>query len=536
MKKMLKYSTLLSVTVLFALFSLSATSAEEKPNILLIMADDLGFSDIGAYGSEVATPNLDLLAKKGMRFNQFRNTSKCFTTRASLLTGQYQQNVGMSKSPAHITNAVTLGDVLRTAGYKTLMVGKHHGKDNPYDMGFDRYYGLRDGASNHFNPGVQRAGEAKPAQKSGQYKRRAFCFDSKCLQPYTPSSKSYYSSDTFTDWALEMLNDHEQQADQQPFFMYLSYTAPHDPIQAWPKDIAKYKGKYDEGYQAIAKARYKKQLKLGIIDKDTHPQTKPIHQAWDSLSAAEKQNQSRVMEVYAAMIDNMDQNIGRVIKQLEASGEIDNTLIIFLSDNGASAEIVEIGDGEIGNIDRWTSIGGHWANVANVPFRAFKNTSFEGGVLTPFIVKWPGVVPTGMPTNETPAHLVDIMATFIDITGATYPSKSAESSLEEPVGEMVGNSLLNSFKFGTQKQTKPHFFDWKNGQAVVDGNWKLVRWKAGKKEQWAHISTGEWELFDLSKDRTENNNMASIETDKLNQMIAKYDHWWNKTLININDK
>ena len=211
-----------------------------RPNILLIMVDDMGFSDIGAFGSEIQTPNLDQLAHEGMRFNQFRNTGKCFTTRASLMTGQYAHDVGMSKYILTFKNAVTFGDVLQTVGYKTLMVGKHHALDNPYNMGFDHYWGLRDGAANHFNPGFPRPDEPAPAHKKG--KVRTFCFDGKCLQPYTPDNKDYYSTDTFTDWALELLNQHEAADDDQPFMMYLAYTAPHDPIQAWPKDIAKYDG------------------------------------------------------------------------------------------------------------------------------------------------------------------------------------------------------------------------------------------------------------------------------------------------------
>jgi len=217
------------------LINKSNESNEEvkKPNILLIMVDDMGFSDIGAYGSEVHTPNLDKLANEGMRFNQFRNTSKCNTTRASLMTGQYPQEVGMGASRGTYRNSVTFGELLQSVGYKTLMVGKHHSSDNPYDMGFDHYWGMRDGAANHFNPGYQREGEALPAHKRQNI--RHFCFDAKCVQPYTPPKKTYYSTDSFTDWAMELLERHEKTDDEQPFFMYLSYTAPHDPIQAWPK-------------------------------------------------------------------------------------------------------------------------------------------------------------------------------------------------------------------------------------------------------------------------------------------------------------
>ena len=497
--------------------------AASQPNILLVLVDDMGFSDIGAYGSEVSTPNLDRLAEQGMRFNQFRNTSKCWPTRATLMTGQYAQRVGMSVQPLSFRNYATLGDVLRTAGYKTLMVGKHHALDNPYDMGFDHYWGMRDGAANHFNPGYQREGEALPAHK--RQNQRVFCFDAKCVQPFTPDQMDYYTTDTFTDWAIDLLGRHESENDDQPFFMYLAYTAPHDPIQAWPKDIAKYAGKYDVGYEAIAEARYERQLELGIIDAQTHPRSEPMHRPWRELSAEEQADQARVMAVYSAMIDSIDQNIGRVLSHLDETGELDNTLVMFLSDNGASAEVVEIGDGKIGAIDRWASIGGHWANVSNVPFKSYKNSSFEGGIETPFIVNWPGVIPPTSTVNETSAHIVDIMATLVDITGATYP----DTSRGDPVGDMDGISLLPAFRNGTIERDKPVFFEWRNGNAVVDGHWKLVVHKVrpqdAKSGLW-DFSTQEWELYDLSKDRTEINNLATSNPEKFAELREKYESWW----------
>jgi arylsulfatase len=429
-------------------------------------------------------------------------------------------------------NYATLGDVLRTAGYKTLMVGKHHALDNPYDMGFDHYWGMRDGAANHFNPGHQRPGEAVPAQKRPG--ERTFCFDAKCVKPFTPDSMEYYTTDTFTDWAIDLLGRHESENDEQPFFIYLSYTAPHDPIQAWPEDIAKYEGKYDEGYEAIAKARYERQLELGIINADTHPRSEPMHRSWDELTLEEKANEARVMSVYSAMIDSIDQNMGRLLQHLEETGEADNTLVMFLSDNGASAEVVDVGDGEIGAIDRWASVGGHWANVSNVPFKSYKNSSFEGGVETPFIVRWPGEVPATNTVNETSAHLVDIMATLVDITGATYP----ENSRGETVADMDGVSLLPAFRNGTVERGKPVFFEWRNGRAVVDGHWKLVvhhvRDQDVESGLW-DFSTGEWELYDLSSDRTEINNLASTNPEKLAEMQQKFEKWWTEVETAIVD-
>jgi arylsulfatase len=499
-------------------------AAAAKPNIVVVMVDDMGFADIGAYGSEVQTPNLDRLADQGMRFNQFRNTSKCWPTRATLLTGQYAQRVGLSVSAeSRHKNHATLGDVLKTAGYKTLMVGKHHAVDNPYDMGFDHYWGMRDGAANHFNPGYQREGEAFPAHK--RQNQRTFCFDAKCVQPFTPDSMDYYTTDTFTDWAIELLGRHESENDEQPFFLYLAYTAPHDPIQAWPKDIAKYEGKYDIGYEAIAKARYERQLELGIIDAETHPRSEPMHRPWDELSAEEQTDQARVMAVYSAMIDSIDQNLGRVLAHLEETGELDNTLIMFLSDNGASAEIVEIGDGEIGAVDRWASVGGHWANVSNVPFKSYKNSTFEGGVESPFIVNWPGTIPPTSTVNETSAHLVDIMATLVDITGATYPDEIRG----ETVGAMDGISLLPALQGGTIERDKPLFFQWAQSKAVIDGHWKLVVHEVRPRDVESGLwdfSTSKWELYDLSKDRTEINNLVESNPEKFAELQKKYEAWW----------
>jgi arylsulfatase len=502
------------------------TETASRPNIVLVMVDDMGFSDIGAYGSEVQTPNLDRLAAEGMRFNQFRNTSKCFPTRAALMTGQYAQRVGMSTSPdSRFTNYASLGDVARTAGYRTLMVGKHHALDNPFEMGFDHYWGMRDGAANHFNPGRQREGEPVPAQKRPN--QRTFCFDAECVKPYAPDSLDYYTTDTWTDWAIELLGRHEADNDEQPFFLYLSYTAPHDPIQAWPKDIAKYEGVYDVGYEAIAKARYERQLELGIIDAKTHPRSEPMHRSWEDLSDEEKADEARVMAVYSAMVDSIDQNLGRLFAHLEQTGERDNTLIMFLSDNGGSAEVVEIGDGEIGAIDRWASVGGHWANVSNVPFKAYKNSSFEGGVETPFIVNWPGVIPPTSTVNETSAHLVDIMATVVDITGATYP----ETMRGQSVAPMAGISLLPAFQKGTVERGKPVFLEWRNGRAVVDGDWKLVVHEVRPQDEESGLwdfSTGKWELYDLSVDRTEINNLVESNPEKFAELRDKYEAWWTE--------
>ena len=234
-----------------------------RPNIILILVDDMGFSDLGCYGSEINTPNIDKLAFEGMRFTQFHNTSKCFPSRASLLTGLYAHQVGMDRKHGALKNCVTLGEVLRSAGYRTLASGKHHGTENLFDRGFDRYYGLRDGASNHFNPGEQREGENKPAQKLRGSGYRKWCIDDSTISPYTPP-KDFYTTDYFTKYALKYLEEYKN--DKKPFFIYLAYTAPHDPLMAWPEDIDKYEGYYNDGYEKIRLARYKKQIKMELLN------------------------------------------------------------------------------------------------------------------------------------------------------------------------------------------------------------------------------------------------------------------------------
>ncbi|MHC4856122.1 MAG: sulfatase-like hydrolase/transferase, partial [Planctomycetota bacterium] len=336
------------------LASKHSKKVKRPPNILLILADDMGWSDIGCYGGEIKTPNLDRLAASGIRFRQFHNTAKCMPSRACLLTGVYAQQCGMMR-PLEIKNAVTLGEVLRPAGYRTLWTGKHHGTENPVTRGFDRYFGLRDGATNYFNPGLQRPGEPVPIQKARNQGKRFWCIDEKTYHPYTPPEKDFYTTDYFTNYALDYLEQYKNE--DKPFFLYVAYTAPHDPLMAWPEDIEKYKGVYDAGYQTIREARYRKQKQLGLVDK-SFPLSEPKHPNWKALSREKKADQIRRMQVYAAMVDRMDQNIGRLLNKLEELNEMDNTLILFASDNGASAENVELGTGPIGSMTRWASQGG----------------------------------------------------------------------------------------------------------------------------------------------------------------------------------
>jgi arylsulfatase len=497
-------SLILSIVILLMI---TACTREEAgpPNIIIILADDLGYSDIGAYGSEISTPNLDRLAENGIRFTQMHNTSKCFPSRASLLTGQYAQRVGMDESPGAFRNAVMFGEVLKSAGYRTIFVGKHHGTDNPHEWGFDHYHGLRDGAANYYNPGEQRSVDpGPPAQKQWAYPR-TFIFDDSLAKPFTPPEE-YYATDTWTDWALELLGRYENE--HNPFLLYLSYQAPHDPLQAPEESVDKYKGVYDVGFDLIAKARYQRQLETGLLDERYH-RTEPTYRQWNDLEDSTKTDQIRRMQVYAGMIDRLDQNIGRILTYLEERDDMDNTLLMFASDNGASAEVVEFGEGEIGSMTRWASLKEDWANVANTPFRLFKNYSHEGGTATPFIVHWPDGIRQAGQVNHTLLHFIDIMPTLVEVSGARYP----ESYKNDQLMPMEGISMVPLFNGGSVQRKEPLFYEWRNSRAVQTGNWKLVQ------------QGGEWELYDRRTDLTETNNLAGQYPDSVKYLESRWQEW-----------
>ena len=498
---------------LFFIFvlSLSCTTQKEKdqPNIILIAVDDMGWSDLGSYGSEINTPNIDKLATNGMRFRNFYNTAKCFPSRAALLTGVYAQDCGYDVTFTNpISNAVTLGEVLQDAGYLTYWAGKHHGKENPYNRGFDHYFGIKDGAFNHFNPGNQRDGEPKPAQKRPD---RAWGIDSVIYEPYTPKEKDFYSTDYFTNYAIEYLDESKEL--NKPFFLYLAYTAPHDPLMAWPDDIAKYEGAYDLGYEVIRQKRYEKQLQLGVID-STFSLSESTHTPWDSLTNDQKKYETRIMEVYAAMIDRVDQNIGRLLSHVNNLGYADNTIILFVSDNGASAEVVNLNNDDdsapIGSMGRWISLGKDWANVSNTPYRFYKNYSFEGGINTPFIAYWPGKIEPNSFSNY-PGHFIDFMATFVDITNAEYP----EVYKGEQITPLRGKSLLPVFKNIEVERTEPLFWEWRNGQAMRLNNWKIVR----------NAKDDEWDLYNIENDPTEMRNIAKSNGEVVVKLDSIYQAW-----------
>ena len=489
-------------------------AGDGRPNIVLILADDMGWSDLGCYGSEIKTPNLDRLAAGGVRFTQFYNTAKCFPSRACLLTGVYAQQCGMARGYNKITNAVTLGEVLRSAGYRTLMAGKHHCNENPYDRGFDRYFGLRDGACNFFNPGKRREGEPQPAQKR---RNRAWCIDDKTYSPYTPPEKDFYTTDYFAKYAIKYLDEYGKE--KKPFFLYLAFNAPHDPMMAWPEDIAKYQGKYIAGYEKIRNARYKRMLDMGLIDEKTFALSPREKKDWDSLSDEQKKTEDRRMAVYAAMIDRMDQNIGKVLDKIRELGKENNTLVFFCSDNGGSAEVVRIGKGEIGNIDRWSSVCGAWANVSNSPFRKFKNYSHEGGICTSAIAHWPKGIKNPGRISHRASHFIDFMATFVELSGAKYP----KTFNGEKITPLEGESILPALQDKSVERKKPLFWQWSRGKAVRRGKWKLVCW--GSRKTKTKSQGPAWELYDMEVDRTELDDLSGKHPEIVKELADLHEKW-----------
>ena len=536
----MQYFKNIILLIILGLF-FSCENSIQKPNIILICADDLGWSDLGCYGSEIKTPNLDMLATNGIRFTSFHNTSKCHPSRGSLMTGVYAQQIDFHKNlPDKYINSVTLGEVLKTVDYRTLFSGKHQG-EHPVDRGFDHYYGLKSGACNYFNPGVQREGEGVPARKGTPGKKfdRTWCFDHECYTPYTPAERDFYTTDYFTNYALNWLDDYKDE--KNSFFLYLAYTAPHDPLMAWPEDIAKYKGMYDEGYEKIRGERYEKQKLLGLIDDNfilsdpvyfkktddtqydeenysgliTNSYEQVDYNIWDKFSEKDKNVEIKKMEVYAAMIDRMDQNIGRILTKLKEVGKDDNTLIIFISDNGASSEVYHVPDdyGEIGTLTRFSSIGRNWANVCNTPFRYYKRYSYEGGINTPLIAYWPNkIAPNSF--SRFPGHLIDIMTTLVDVSDAKYPNIFNN----QVITPMQGVSLLPVFLGDIKrKREKPIFWEYEHGQAVYYDSLKIVK----------HGLDNDWELYNIDKDPTETNNLASDRPEKVEELDNLFRSWKN---------
>mgnify|MGYP003685131481 FL=1 len=480
-----------------------------RPNFILIMVDDMGYSDLGCYGGEVKTPNIDKLAKNGLRFTQFYNTAKCHTTRAELLTGNYAYSIGDN----HMEHGATFAEVLRPIGYRTLISGKWHQVPLPTTRGFDRYYGLADGCSNFFNPGVQaRPGEGLPGRKRSSLRRWAI--EDKVIMGYTSPDKKFYHTDAFTDYAIDRLDEYKDE--DKPFILYLPYTAPHYPLHAWPEDIAKYRGKYKIGWDEIRNQRFKRMNEMGIIGPN-HKLTPRASKAWDDLPEKQKDAEDLKMAVYAAMIDRVDQNLGHLFAKVKELGEWDNTLIMFLTDNGACPEQPNTTpDIPPGPVESYRTVSVGWANASNTPYRKFKSTDYEGGIRTPFIAHWPGVIKPGM-TNQV-GHIIDVSATLRDITGAKYPKKVSGNKTKAPTGK----SLLPIFKGEEREPHEEIFWRFNRANAVRQGDLKVVR--VGKT----------WELYDLKADPTETKNLAKERPKKTSELSKMWEDWNEECKIRPN--
>jgi arylsulfatase len=491
----------------------------KRPNIIIILADDMGYSDIGCFGSETQTPNLDAMAKGGLRMTHFYNASRCCPTRASLLTGLYQHQAGVGDMVNHRDvpayqgylnqNCVTIAEALQQSGYNTLMAGKWHvGTESshwPVKRGFDHYFGLIDGASSYFNPTMP----YRPNQKL------TIALDDK---EYTPGP-NWYSTNAYADYALKFIEGNKGTG--KPFFLYMAFTSPHWPIQALPGDIAKYKGKYLKGWDKLRQERLERQKQLGIIAKDEKlsPKDKSVPE-WDSLTPEEKEQFDTKMAVYAAMVDRMDQNIGRTRKKLQELGEDKNTLIMFLSDNGASnetisgpgftPEVLAANSKPASDSTSFTSYGALGANVSDTPFRLFKHWEYEGGTATPFIAYYPDVIKPGSIVNK-PAHIIDLMVTCLDLAGATYPKVYHGNNIIPT----EGISLVPVFKGQKWQGHNGLFFEHEGNRAVRQGDWKLVSQRPENK----------WELYNISTDRSELNDLSARYRQKVAELEAMYKAW-----------
>ena len=537
-------------------------SSGSSPNIVLIMSDDMGYSDIGCYGSEIKTPVLDELAAKGLRFTQFYNTGRCCPTRASLMTGLYPHQAGIGHMmndrgvPGYKgdlnKNCRTIAEVMKTSGYSCYMAGKWHvtkqtrpknekEKYNwPLQRGYDRFYGTILGAGSFYDPG-------------------SLTRDNKLISPnadpeYKP--EKFYYTDAISDHAARFVKEHNG---ENPFFMYVAYTAAHWPMHAFEEDIEKYKGKYDAGYEAIRKLRFKKMKEIGVIAEDSKLSLRAGN--WDKVK--HKEWEARCMEVYAAMVDRMDSGIGKIVDSLKKAGKFDNTLILFLQDNGGCAENLgrsRAGGGVWGKLsgkrpdkpgdpmaddvlqydmipkktrdgwplcrgpwvmpgpaDTYIAYGKAWANVSNTPFRKYKHWVHEGGIATPLIVHWPEKIKDAGRLRHDPSHLIDIMATCADAGGAKYPEKYKGNEITP----MEGTSLLPVFE-GKTLDNRPLFWEHERNCAVRLGKWKLVCAGGLRPEG---VPLDKWELYDMETDRSELNNLAGKYPEKVREMGKMFNEW-----------
>ena len=536
-----------TVLLLSAFIQIGTSVAQQKasrPNIITILIDDMGYSDLGCYGSEINTPNIDALAKSGMMMNNFFNDARCCPTRASLLTGQYQHKVGVGEFGTSLTNnGVTIAEALKKAGYNTAMVGKWHLSEAvpmknrkrhlqwlnreinpdtvfadvntyPVNRGFDQFYGLIWGVVNYFNPFSLVEG----------------------TKAVISLPKDYYTTHAFTDKAIEYVNGYKN--DKKPFFMYLAFNASHWPVQAPAETIKKYEKSYLGGWDSLRRVRYEHLIEKGIINRKDYPYVKEEEEAekWAKLTPSERLNYSKRMSAHAATIDEVDKGVGRLVAQLKKNGQFKNTVIFFMSDNGASPELPKapgydrpsaLSDGtplqygmvdydKIGSAVSYTAISSGWANAANSPYRYWKKDSYNGGAKTPMFMTGPGIK-QGM--NYSLAHVMDIMPTCLELAGANQP----EMNKGVKTTPIDGHSLLPEMRGETVTSYKDLFFEHQGGRALISGDFKIVA-----------LDKGQWELFNIKHDATERDNLASTQPDKLIEMVKKWEEWAKSLGIDVN--
>ncbi len=484
-----------AVCILLVLALSGWSFAKEKlarPNIVLMMVDDLGYSDFGCYGSEIETPNIDGLAEDGLRFSRFYNTAKCHSSRVSLLTGLYCDQAGGTS----LSRGVTIAEVLGQAGYSTAMVGKWHLKKEPTDRGFEKYFGHLSGATNFFTGDntFRLNGEA-----------------------WNDFDDDFYTTNVFIDYAEQFLGEMEEESPDKPFFLYIAHNAPHYPLHVLEEDYRKYEGRYDEGWDVIRAARYQKQVEMGLVPKEWTLAPRPeLVPAWDDLSEEEKAWDSRRMTAFAGMVDRVDQVTGRLIQRLKDMGVYENTLIMICADNGACPFDRTKGE----EFEPWDSrsywcYDTGWSHVGNTPFRLHKQNQHEGGISSPMIAHWPAGMKAdaGSITNQ-PGHLVDFMATCIDLGEGAYPKEWPGVEVDP----LQGKSLAPIFAGKTREAHEFLYFHFSSNRAIRKDNWKLVTHKASQ-----------WELYDINKDGTEMNNLAAKNPEVVEQLSAL----WHQTATEV---
>ena len=507
----------LFLTAAFCTHSSAATTS--RPNIVLIVADDLGFSDLGCYGGEIRTPHLDQLASEGLQFTQFYNCAVCNATRVAMLTGVYPR---FGRGGLLRRDMVTVAEVLQKAGYATAMSGKWHlggYPTRPIDRGFSEYYGVMIGAVNYFDPTLPDPPPMKHAGPSEPFVHNMTVIKS--------VAEGYYATDAFTDHAVEQIRTLSK--GDRPFFLHLAYTAPHYPLQAPAEDIARYRGRYRDGYEVLRKERYHALMKLNLIsegwklpgpDRKLGPWRYDIEpEAWKSV--ADVGWESEKMEVYAAMVDRMDQGVGRVLAALKESGVADETMVVFFSDNGgcasnSSAAAYEAYKNGIpsGSKDTYILGGPGWATAQSSPFRRYKTWTYEGGISTPMIVRWPGKIKAGSRTHAV-GHVLDLMPTFLEVSGSSYPNESEGNEIVP----MEGQSLVPILSGGNCTNERELGWYLYGSRAFRAGKWKIV---------WG-VTAQRWELYNMETDRTETCNLAADNPEIVQELSSAWRDWAQRT-------